>query len=153
MISWKRCELLILFDGLDEAPTPNDVINKIRDFVDQYSQNRFIISLRVGAYTGGFTEFAVVEIADFDDSQIQDYINNWFASGAHRKMKMSERCWDALNATEYRSIKALAQNPLSLALLCTIYEESQNFPPNRAILYKRILSIFSQKMDSGETRS
>ena len=143
----KAGELLILFDGLDEVPTPNvhNVINKIKDFVDQYSQNRFIVSLRVGAYTGGFTEFAVVEIADFDDSQIQDYINNWFASGAHRKMKTSERCWDALNTTEYRSIKALAQNPLSLALLCTIYEESQSFPPNRAILYKRILSIFLKK--------
>ncbi len=140
-------ELLILFDGLDEVPTPNvhNVVNKIKDFVDQYSQNRFIVSLRVGAYTGGFTEFAVVEIADFDDSQIQDYINNWFASGAHRKMKTSERCWDALNATEYGSIKALAQNPLSLALLCTVYEESQNFPPNRAILYERILRIFLKK--------
>ena len=140
-------ELLILFDGLDEVPTPNvhNVINKIKDFVDQYSQNRFIVSLRVGAYTGGFTEFAVAEIADFDDSQIQDYINNWFASGAHRKMKTSERCWDALNAIEYRSIKALAQNPLSLALLCTIYEESQSFPPNRSILYERILRIFLKK--------
>ncbi len=140
-------ELLILFDGLDEVPTPNvhNVINKIKDFVDQYTRNRFIVSLREGAYTGGFTKFAVVEIADFDDSQIQDYINNWFASGAHRKMKTSERCLEALNATEYRSIKALAQNPLSLALLCTIYEESQSFPPNRAILYKRILSIFLKK--------
>ena len=140
-------ELLILFDGLDEVPTPNvhNVINKIKDFVDQYSQNRFIVSLRVGAYTGGFTEFAVVEIADFDDSQIQNYINNWFASGAHRKMKTFEQCWDALNTTEYGSIKALAQNPLSLALLCTIYEESQSFPPNRAILYERILRIFLKK--------
>ncbi len=119
--------LLILFDGLDEVPKPNvsDVINKIRDFVHQYSQNRFIVSCRTAAYTGGFTNFAVVEIADFDDAQIKAYIYNWFASASNRKMKTAQRCWKALDIREYQ----LAQNPLSLALLCRVYEDEQNFGP------------------------
>ena len=122
-------ELLILFDGLDEVAKPNfsNVINKITDFVHQYSQNRFIASCRVGAYKGGLAEFTLVEIADFDDSQIQDYIINCFASASNRKMKIAQRCWQALNAPEHQEIKALAQNPLALALLCQVYEKTQDF--------------------------
>ena len=140
-------ELLVLFDGLDEVPKPNvsNVINKIRDFAHQYSQNRFIASSRVGAYKGEFTDFAVVEMADFDDSQIEVYINNWFASASNRKMKTAQRCWQALNDPEHQAIKALAQNPLSLALLCQVYEDSQDFPSSEAILYGKILNIFLKK--------
>ncbi len=140
-------ELLILFDGLDEVPKPNvsNVINKIRDFIDQYSQNRFIASCRVGAYKGEFTNFTVVEIADFDDSQIQGYINKWFASPSNREVETAQRCWQALNNPEHQATKALAQNPLSLALLCQVYEDSEDFPASQAILYEKILNIFSKK--------
>ena len=143
----KAGELLILFDGLDEAPKPNvnNIINKITDFVHQYSQNRFIVSCREGAYSGGFTDFAKVEMADFDDAQIQAYINNWFASAANRKMKTAQQCWEALNASDHQATKALAQNPLSLALLCAVYEDSQDFPSNQAILYEKIIGIFLKK--------
>ncbi|MDE0688786.1 MAG: NACHT domain-containing protein [Candidatus Poribacteria bacterium] len=140
-------ELLILLDGLDEVPKSNinNVYNKIRDFVDQYSENRFIISCRPAAYTGGFTGFAVVEVAEFDDTQIQAYINNWFASGSNRKVETAQQCWEALDTPENQAIRALAQNPLSLVLLCAIYEDSQTFPSNRTILYERILNIFLKK--------
>ena len=140
-------ELLILFDGLDEMPKPDlsNVINKIRDFVHQYSQNRFIASCRVGAYKGEFSDFTEVEMADFDDSQIQDYINKQFASPSNRKMKTAQRCWQALNDPEHQAIKELAQNPLSLALLCQVYEDSQDFPSSETILYGKILNIFLKK--------
>ncbi|MYK95009.1 NACHT domain-containing protein [Candidatus Poribacteria bacterium] len=140
-------ELLILFDGLDEVPKANvsNFINEIRDFVHQYSQNRFIISCRAAAYTGGFEDFTVVEIADFGNSQIQNYINNWFASAPNRELETAQRCWQTLNAPEHQAIKALAQNPLSLALLCTIYEDSQDFPSSQATLYERIFNIFLKK--------
>ena len=143
----KSGELLILFDGLDEVPKPKvrNVIDKIKDFVDEYNQNnqnRFIASCRVGAYRGGLTNFAVVEMADFDDSQIQAYINNWFASASDQKKKTAQRCWQALDTSEHQAIKALAQNPLSLALLCQVYEDSQDFPSSQVILYEKIFNIF-----------
>ena len=143
----EKGELLILFDGLDEVPKANfsNVTNKIRDFVHQYSQNRFIVSCRAAAYTGGFAEFTVVEIADFDDSQIQDYINNRFASASNQKMKTAERCWQTLNDPEHQATKVLAQNPLSLALLCQVYEDLQDFPSSQTILYEKIIGIFLKK--------
>ena len=119
------------------------------DFVDQYSQNRFIASCRIAAYTGGFTRFTEVEMADFSDSQIQMYIKNWFAStpDQHRyqldeEMKTNDQCWKTLNKPEHRATKELARTPLLLTLLCMVYDESQNFPRNRSSLYEEALNIF-----------
>ncbi len=144
-------KLLILFDGLDEVPTGNldNVIGKIGDFVDRYSQNRFIASCRIAAYTGGFTRFTEVEMADFGDSQIQMYIKNWFAStpDQHRhqldeEMNTDDQCWKTLNKPEHQATKELARNPLLLTLLCMVYDGSQNFSRNRASLYEDALNIF-----------
>ena len=147
----KSGKLLILFDGLDEVPTSNvdNVIRKIADFVDLYSQNRFIASCRIAAYKGGFTRFTEVEMADFDDPQIQTYIKNWFDStpdpNLHQldeSMQTADRCWTMLNASEHSATKELAQNPLLLTLLCMVYDNSQNFQRNRASLYEDALNIF-----------
>ena len=147
----KSGKLLILFDGLDEVPTSNvdNVIRKIADFVDLYSQNRFIASCRIAAYKGGFTRFTEVEMADFDDPQIQTYIKNWFDStpdpNLHQldeSMKTADRCWTMLNASEHSATKELARNPLLLTLLCMVYDNSQNFQRNRASLYEDALNIF-----------
>ena len=144
-------KLLILFDGLDEVPTANvdNIIRKIGDFVHQYSQNRFIASCRIAAYTGGFTRFTEVKMADFDDSQIHTYIRNWFDStpDQHRKqldeeMGTAEQCWKTLNAQEHQATKELARNPLLLTLLCMVYDGSQNFQRNRASLYEDAFNIF-----------
>ena len=150
----KSGKLLILFDGLDEVPTANvdNVIRKIGDFVDQYRQNRFIASCRTAVYRGGFTRFTEVEMADFDDSQIETYIKNWFDSTPHqyryqldKEMKTAEQCWKALNTIGHHATKELARNPLLLTLLCMVYDNSQNFPQNRADLYEKALSIFLEE--------
>ena len=147
-------KLLVLFDGLDEVPAANvdNVIEKIGDFVDRYRQNRFIASCRVAAYKGGLGQFTAVEMADFDDSQIKGYIDNWFAStpDQHRRrldedMKTAEQCWKALNAIGHHPTKELARSPLLLTLLCMVYDNSQNFPRNRADLYEKALSIFLEE--------
>lgn len=48
----KSGDLLVLLDGLDEVPTDNFniVVQSIKDFSDQYSENRFITSCRIAAY-------------------------------------------------------------------------------------------------------
>ena len=153
----KSGKLLILFDGLDEVPAAKiySVVRKIGDFVDRYSQNRFIVSCRIAAYTGGFARFTTVKIVDFDDLQVEEYIKNWFASTPDlrrrqldEKMKTAEQCWQALNEHEYWPTKTLARNPLLLTLLCVIYGDLRNFPRNRTGLYEKALNIFLKKWDA-----
>ena len=144
-------KLVIFFDGLDEVPRANvdNVIRKIGDFVDRYSQNRFIASCRIAAYKGGFKRFTEVEMADFDNTQIHTYIKNWFDSTPYQhrkqldqKMETAEQCWKTLNTPEHRATKELARTPLLLTLLCMVYDNSQNFQRNRASLYEDAFNIF-----------
>lgn len=150
----KSDKLLVLLDGLDEVPRENvdKIIDKIGDFVNQYSRNRFIASCRKAVNIRGFTQFTNVEIADFDDSQIKRYINNWFpltSNGSPQKLddetRTADLCWEALNMPYHHTIKELVRNPLLLTLLCVVYEDTQKFSRNRATLYKEALDLFLRK--------
>jgi hypothetical protein len=139
--------MLILLDGLDEIPSQHldRAITQIQDFVNKYKDNRFIISCRTAAYQGGFNNLVNVEIADFDDEQIQQFINNWFCREQDLDVAVAEACWQLLNADGYQATKELAHTPLLLTFLCLVYDESQIFPKNRAALYKDALDILLRR--------
>lgn len=140
-------KLLILLDGLDEVPTvnTNDVISRIQNFVDRYYTNRFIVSCRTAAYRNNFQRFTDVKLADFDDTQIEQFIGNWFQSEVDRQAGTAQKCWELLQKPEYAAAKELAQTPLLLTFLCLIYDRSQNFPNNRSVLYKKALRILLEE--------
>ncbi|WP_449419534.1 NACHT domain-containing protein [Phormidium nigroviride] len=140
-------KLLILLDGLDEVPKVNinEAINQIKDFVDRYDKNRFIVSCRTAAYRHNFKRFTDVKLADFDDTQIEQFIKNWFHSEADKQAGTAQKCWELLQKPEYSAAKELAHTPLLLTLLCLTYDPSQNFPNNRSVLYKKALRILLEK--------
>jgi hypothetical protein len=136
-------KLLILLDGLDEVPTErmNEAILQIQNFVDLHDQNRFITSCRVAAPRHNFRRFTDVEMADFDDAQIEKFITNWFRS----EPQTGQDCWQKLNNDEHRSAKELTQTPLLLTLVCLLYQRSRKFPTNRATLYERALRVLLEE--------
>ncbi|MDB9449280.1 NACHT domain-containing protein [Dolichospermum circinale] len=141
-------KLLLLFDGLDEVPNKNFelVINKIQEFVKQYHQNKFIISCRTAAYRQKFNDFNEFIIADFDDQQIQQFINNWFYSEVDKKLGTAEKCWNKINSEE--ATRELARTPLLLTFLCLEYDESQDLPKKKATLYGNALDILLRRWAS-----
>ncbi len=142
----EKGELLILLDGLDEVPTANvnNVIEKIKDFVDRHYKNRFILSCRTAARTH-LQRFTDIEIVEFDDQQIQSFIEHWFSSELDRKNETAKNCWELLQKEEYKSAKELAHTPLLLTFLCLVYDENQSFPTNRSRLYQDALRILLEK--------
>ncbi len=142
----EKGELLILLDGLDEVPTANvyNVIEKIQDFVDRHHKNRFILSCRTAARTH-LRRFTDIEIVEFDDQQIQSFIEHWFSSELDRKNETAKNCWELLQKEEYKSAKELAHTPLLLTFLCLVYDENQSFPTNRSRLYQDALRILLEK--------
>ncbi|NJL35846.1 MAG: NACHT domain-containing protein [Leptolyngbyaceae cyanobacterium SM1_4_3] len=139
--------LLVLLDGLDEVPVNNlnQAVVKIQDFVDRYDQNRYIVSCRTAAYHGGFCRFTDVAMADFNDVQIQRFIQNWFQTEEDRRAKTSEKCWNALQKQDSQGSKELAHTPLLLTFLCLVYDRSQSFPNNRSALYRKALRILLEE--------
>ena len=136
-------KLLVLLDGLDEVATDrmNEAISQIQNFVDAHKQNRYIASCRVAAYRHNFRLFTDVAMADFDDVQIKQFIDNWFRS----EPDIAQDCWEKLNSDEHTSAKELTQTPLLLTLVCLLYERSRKFPTNRSTLYERALRVLLEE--------
>ncbi|MFN6558680.1 MAG: NACHT domain-containing protein [Nostoc sp. ChiSLP01] len=160
-------KLLILLDGLDEITTIKSqaVVKQIQIFIAKYHKNRVIISCRTAAYRSEFQNWFEnipflepgdvqiqrlknfceneIAIANFDDEQIQQFIQNFFFSEEHRKKRTAENFWNLIK--RHKSIKDLARNPLLLTFLCVKYGESQALPENRATLYSDVIDILLRK--------
>ena len=128
---------ILLFDGLDEVNLEENkranLIQALNEFIYQYGTCPILMSCRVAATDYSFTQFNYVEMADFDDQQIGNYIDKWFVDDDLKR----ERCRQILLESEgHQAIRELAQVPLLLALLCLVYEELNEFPPNHAEIYE-----------------
>lgn len=138
-------DCIVLFDGLDEVSqeaNQSGIIQEIKDFSDKYGENQFVISCRVAAYNRWFERFTDVEMADFNEEQIEKFIQNWF----HAEPKVAHECWQKLQKSP--QLKELASVPLLLTMLCIVYNRSNNFPPNRANLYEEAIDALLRDWDA-----
>ncbi|WP_228061210.1 NACHT domain-containing protein [[Phormidium] sp. LEGE 05292] len=135
---------LVLLDGLDEVREEDNqrVLKEIRDFSDQFRDNRFVMTCRIAAKEYSFEKFSEVEVADFDEQQIATFANNWFKNQAVKPENFLYRL------QENQRIYELATNPLLLTLLCLVFEESGDFPANRSELYKEGIDALLKKWDA-----
>jgi hypothetical protein len=141
----KNGDCLVLFDGLDEVSETakqDDIIRQIKNFADKYVENQFIVSCRVAAYNHWFEGFTEVEMADFNQGQMEAFIRNWF----HGEPEVATECWERLKNNP--QLRELASVPLLLTLLCLEYDESNDFPSNRTELYHRAIETLLTKWDS-----
>ncbi|QLE42250.1 NACHT domain-containing NTPase [Nostoc sp. C052] len=135
---------ILLLDGLDEVRQADHVrvLNEIRNFSTQYDANSFVMTCRIAANEYKFEHFTEVEIADFDDQQITDFVTRWFQNkDSIKAQKLIQKL------QENQRIKELATNPLLLTLLCLLFGESTNFPSNRSELYQEGIDVLLKKWD------
>jgi hypothetical protein len=139
--------LILLLDALDEI---NDVsrraqaLKEIRDLSDKYPQIRVIISCRTAAYNYLFEQFVDVELADFQQHQVDQFVRQWFADTTAK----GEMCIAEMARDKNKAIRNLCQTPLLLTLMCLAFDESMTFPSNRAELYKDALDALLKKWDT-----
>jgi predicted NACHT family NTPase len=143
----EKGKVLILLDGLDEVPKQylNNVTDAINNFITRYDLNRYISSCRIAAYQSAWNRFRDIELADFNNEQIQEFIHNWFSSELDKESKTATRCWEILNEPGNAAAKELSQTPLLLTFLCLVYDRTQSFPSNRASLYRKALDILLEE--------
>ena len=140
----KNGKALICLDGLDEVlqKDTNRVIKEIEQLALKYPQNQYLMTCRIAAKEYTFTQFTEVEIADFDWEQITIFANNWFENKLIKAYKFLGRL------EKDKPIQELASNPLLVTLLCLTFEESGDFPGNRAGLYKEGIDALLKKWDA-----
>ena len=135
--------LFILLDGLDEVQGDKQISPKIKKFTDKYFKNRFVITCRIAAQEFNFEQFTNVEITDFDDKQIEQFVRQWFA--ARKDTNEAESFILHLDGND--KLKELAKTALLLTLLCLVFEQKGEFPLSRVQLYEQYLGVFLEKWD------
>ena len=136
---------LVLLDGLDEVRETDSyrVLQEVRNFGAKFHGNHFVITCRIATREYTFEQFTEVEVADFDDEQIASFTTKWFATKDPTKSNKFNQ-----KLLAFSPIRELATNPLLLTLLCLMFEESADFPSNRAELYKEGLNVLLRKWDA-----
>jgi predicted NACHT family NTPase len=150
----EKGRLLILLDGLDQLPNEqmSEMTTQIRNLIDCYSDNRFIVSCRTAAYRhfNNFQHFTQMAIANLDDQQIETFIHKWFESCS--QPEWGQQCWSKLNSGDHNATKELARTPLLLSLICILFKKRGEFPNKRATVYNEALwTLLSEWNASEET--
>ncbi|MCW5314254.1 NACHT domain-containing protein [Nostoc sp. KVJ3] len=145
--------LLILLDGLDEIPAEkaDKVTTEIRKFTQIFYKNQFVISCRIAAQKYRFQGFTEVELADFDQEQVEFFAKNWFVAVAQNAREDGEARGNLfinqLHLPENQHIRELTENPLLLHWICLVFQVKNELPLNPAKLYEQALNILLFRWD------
>lgn len=136
-------ELLQSLSNFLKKSPPEDYIELLHyQFPEKCYTNCFVITCRIAAREEKFEKFVEVEVADFNDEQIETFVYKWFQD---KEPSPSQIFIQQLKLAP--PIKELATNPLLLTLLCLVFPAAAKFPSNRSELYKEGVAILLKKWD------
>ncbi|NEP50939.1 MAG: NACHT domain-containing protein, partial [Moorea sp. SIO3C2] len=151
---------VILLDGLDHVTEPakgEQVVGKIKDFIQQFPNNWVIITSDNDRYhNSNFPwnffwdqEFYHYQIQLFDDSKIEEFIQRWYYSQIQDKAE-AQRLKESLSnlLSEHQQIKLLAQNPLLLTIITLIHRYHFRLPLERYQLYDQAVDLLLTSWDN-----
>lgn len=147
----KTGKAIVLLDGLDEVNVTDDVQQRltrdIQQFIRKYNLCRYLITYRLAAVEYQFVDFTHVEMADFDELQVREFVGRWFLGGGEQKRKreLFLREW-SLPRSE--GLRELARVPLLLALLCLSFEGRPTLAERRVKLYEEAFETLLKKWDA-----
>ncbi|MBS9385487.1 MAG: NACHT domain-containing protein [Dolichospermum sp. BR01] len=118
-------KIIIFLDGLDIAGDKDSLLlNSVRNFIDLYPQNSFIISTHKKQYSSlnGFKEY---ELQELDDEQRKKFIKQRLI---YFDKDIKSQKINALYAIiNEKYIKEFVSSPLLLAYVCLIQNSLENF--------------------------
>ena len=143
----KAAPSIVLFDGLDEVNQTDGQRDKqllaMRDFIKKYDQTQCLITCRIAANDYMFEGFKYIEVADFSEAQIKQFVINWFKNQGN----LGEKFLQEFKKGENKNLRELASSPLLLTMLCLLYQETLEFPQRRAEIYEKAMEALLRRWD------
>ena len=146
---FKAGKCLLLLDALDEVPREHR--NRLKDKLNRFVQTypcQIICTSRIVGYDSAFVNGAKeVEIVPFKQKQTEQYIKIWFTNAVDYIDNDLVSANGLIRELQNKpQIRGLAQNPLLLSLLCSLYQEKElTLPAQRCQIYeKAVLCMLSK---------
>ena len=148
---------LILLDGLDEVRDlnlRNTVVERVVDFYAFHRRpgNKFVLTSRIIGYRAvrpSAEELVECTLVDFDDSEIEDFVQRWTAAlekqiqgdNAVSRGDAEQDRRDLLDAIyQNTGVRRLASTPLLLTILALMKRQGVSLPERRVQLYDQYVT-------------
>ncbi|MUG93167.1 NACHT domain-containing protein [Scytonema sp. UIC 10036] len=143
---------LILLDGLDEVTGTNgqELSKEIKRFARTYPQNQLIVTCRTQSQESRFDRFDYVEVADFNQTQVNAFAEHWFkvvCSNIKERQAKAREFIEKLYLEKNQPIRELAITPILLNLTCSVFHQTEKFYSKRSKLYEEGLELLLEKWD------
>jgi len=145
----QKGQCILLLDALDEVPNDQRkrLSEKLNEFLYDYPC-QIICTSRIVGYGGGFLEGAKdVEIVPFTQKQTEKYIEIWFKNAAGYRSVQTVSASELIQELRNKpQVGGLAQNPLLLSLICSLYQEKGLIlPARRCQVYEKAVDYMLGK--------
>jgi len=143
---------LVIFDGLDELLDTHyrqEIRSDIESFCNLYPSVPVLITSRVIGYEQSPLDkdkFEIFHLAPFDDEQVKEYANKWFATDCELTSEQQKQKSETF-LKESEIIPDIRSNPLMLALICNIYRGENYIPKNKAEVYQKCSTMLFSRWD------
>jgi formylglycine-generating enzyme required for sulfatase activity/energy-coupling factor transporter ATP-binding protein EcfA2 len=148
--------MLILLDGLDEVATAKRqlIVDAVNDFVDKYSQHRYVVTCRPYAYVDQpwrLANFVTVTLAPFSPEQIDIFIGNWYDrhadAGTFTRKEATEKTHHLRQTVRGPDLQGLAERPLLLTVMAQLHTHTGQLPPARTQLYAESVDLLLERWE------
>ncbi|MBD2771626.1 tetratricopeptide repeat protein [Iningainema tapete] len=162
----RQGQCLMLLDGLDEVfdqESRKQIVERINQFVDAFSTNKFVITSRIAGYrdvklSDRFTEFT---IEDMGSEEVEKFLHRWCRAVEHAQQPdaTEEQCQKAEDAEaqeileaikDNEGVKRLTANPLLLTILALIHRNGSRLPNRRVELYALAVKTLTEDWQLGK---
>ncbi|MBE9000415.1 tetratricopeptide repeat protein [Nostoc sp. LEGE 12447] len=159
-------QCLVLLDGLDEVFEQESrrlIVERIDQFVNTFSTNKFVITSRIAGYRDVklSSRFAEFTIEDMGSEQVEKFLERWcLAIERAQQPEASEAQWQRAGDDQARKIleaikdnegvKRLTANPLLLTILALIHRNGERLPNRRVKLYELAVQTLTEDWQLGK---
>jgi len=134
--------VMLLLDGFDEIVDKADrkyIYNQINKLSAQINNAKIIMTTRAGEFLYKFDKFDEYEIAPLDNKQRRELVERWLKTDDDINKFMLQ-----LEGTPYNDTSV---RPLTLAILCAIYERTKMIPDKPKTMYSTVLLLLLREWD------
>ncbi|MDZ7953578.1 tetratricopeptide repeat protein, partial [Nostoc sp. DedQUE09] len=162
----RQGQCLMLLDGLDEVFEQESrrlIVERIDQFVNAFSSNKFVITSRIAGYRDVklSSRFAEFTIEDMGSEQVEKFLERWcLAIERAQQPEASEAQWQRAGDDQARKIleaikdnegvKRLTANPLLLTILALIHRNGERLPNRRVKLYELAVQTLTEDWQLGK---
>lgn len=141
----ERGEFIFFFDGYDEIPKENkdEITKEVRRFIEEFSQNNFMLTSRDDESINMFTDFEKYHIRPLEKKEAYELIRKYDENGI-----IAEKLIEEIESNEqYEVLEEFLENPLMVSLLYSSYHYKGIIQYKKHLFYRQVYDALYEGHD------